>query len=373
MSTLAVTTPTAYWYLTRGSGAVALVLLTLGIVLGVMGPLGAGGGRWPRFVIAGLHRNVTLLAIAFVAVHVVTTVADGFAPIGLRDAVIPFLSPYRPLWLGLGTVAFDLLLALVATSLLRRRIGLRVWSAVHWLAYASWPVAMLHGLGTGTDARLGWMTALAAVCGTAVAGSILWRVHGSAAAGGPRLIAVGATLVALVLGAVWYSSGPLQHGWARRAGTPATLLGGSAARIVTAARATPVSVTTIPTAPFSARLVGRFAETGPDANGLESVAISAVTRGDVASRLRIDLWGTSLAGGGVAMRASEVRYGPARSPSAYTGRIVGLDGSRVVVALHDATGRTLALELRLLIDHLSGRVGGTLHAVSGGSSGGLEG
>ncbi len=373
MSVLAVTTPTAYWYLTRGSGAVALVLLTIGIVLGVMGPLGAGGGRWPRFVVAGLHRNVTLLAIAFVTVHVVTTVADGFAPIGFRDALVPFLSPYRPLWLGLGAVSFDLLLALVVTSLLRRRIGLRLWSAVHWLAYAAWPVAMLHGLGTGSDARLGWMTALATGCGAAVAGSILWRAHGSAAAAGPRLGAVGATLLALVLGIVWYRSGPLEHGWARRAGTPATLLGGSATRVVTAARATPVSLTTLPTAPFSARLVGRFAETGPDAHGLESVAVSAVTRGTVASRLRIDLWGIPLEGGGVAMRASEVRYGPARSPSAYTGRIVGLTGSHVAVTVRDASGRTLSLDVHLLIDHGSGSVGGTLRAFPGGSAGALEG
>ena len=81
--------------------------------------------RWPRFPSAGLHRNLTLLAIAFVAVHVVTTVADGYAPIGSADAFIPFVSPYRPVWLGLGAVAFDLLLALVLTSLLRARIGYR--------------------------------------------------------------------------------------------------------------------------------------------------------------------------------------------------------------------------------------------------------
>ena len=136
MPLLATTTPTLYWYATRGTGAVALVLLTLGLVLGVMGPTGIRTQRWPRFVVAGLHRNVTLLAVVFVALHVVTTIVDGFAPIGFRDALIPFLSPYRPLWLGLGTVAFDLLLALVVTSMVRRRIGYRIWWIVHWLAYA---------------------------------------------------------------------------------------------------------------------------------------------------------------------------------------------------------------------------------------------
>ena len=368
MSLVAATAPTAYWYLTRGTGAVALVLLTLGLVLGVMGPIGVGGGRWPRFVVAGLHRNVTLLAVAFVVAHVVTTIADGFAPIGIRDAVVPFLSPYRPIWLGLGAVAFDLLLALILTSVLRRRIGLRIWAAVHWLAYASWPVAMLHTLGTGTDARLAWMATLSALCAAAVAVAVLWRVLRSAAAGGPRAAAVGATVLAVLVGVVWYRSGPLQHGWARRAGTPATLLGGAVTRSP-AATAALASVQALPTTPYAAPLVGRFAQSGPDANGIESVAVNAVTRGTVASRLRIDLWGTPLAGGGVAMSTSEVHYGPALSPSAYTGRIVGLDGSRVVVALHDAVGRPLSLELRLRIDHLSVHVDGTLRALSSGETG----
>jgi methionine sulfoxide reductase heme-binding subunit len=363
MSVLATTTPTAYWYLTRGTGAVALVLLTLGLVLGVMGPIGTGGGRWPRFVVAGLHRNVTLLALAFVVVHVVTTIADGFAPIGLRDAVVPFLSAYRPIWLGLGAVAFDLLLALILTSLLRRRMGLRIWAAVHWLAYGAWPVAMLHALGTGTDARLAWMTALSAACATAVAAAVAWRLSRSTAAGGRKAVAVGATLVAAVAGVAWYRSGPLQHGWARRAGTPATLLGAASVR-PRAVETTLASVDALPATPFTAPLVGRFAEAGPDGNGLESVAISAVTRGRVASRLRIDLWGMPLDGGGVAMRASQVRFGPARSPSAYTGEIVGLDGNRLAISLHDATGRMLSLRLRLHIDRTAGQVTGSLQSLS---------
>ncbi len=365
----AATAPTTYWYLTRGTGAVALVLLTLGLVLGVMGPTGLRTGRWPRFVVAGLHRNITLLAVVFVTLHVVTTVADGFAPIGFRDAVIPFLSPYRPVWLGLGTVAFDLLLALVLTSMLRRRIGLRMWSAVHWLAYASWPVAMLHSLGTGTDAGLGWMAVLAAVCAAAVAAAVLWRLLSSPAAGLPRAAALGATLLAAVLGIAWYQAGPLQHGWARRAGTPVALLG--VARRVAPQPVAP-SVQELPAAPFSAPLVGRFAQAGPDANGLDAVAVNAITRGSLASQLRIDLWGIPLDDGGVEMRSSEVHFGPAGAPSAYTGRIVGLDGNRVVVALRNAAGRSLSLELRLQIDRGSGRVGGSLRALSSGSSGGSE-
>jgi sulfoxide reductase heme-binding subunit YedZ len=369
---LATTTPTMYWYVTRGTGAVALVLLTLGLVLGVVGPTGLRTHRWPRFVVAGLHRNVTLLAVVFVALHVVTTIVDGFAPIGFRDALIPFLSPYRPLWLGLGTVAFDLLLALVVTSIVRRRVGYRIWWVVHWLAYLTWPVAMLHSLGTGTDARLGWMTVLAAVCASAVVAAVLFRVAGSTVRPGGRLTAVAATLLVAVTGTVWYRTGPLQHGWARRAGTPAALLGGAAPRAATQ----PVSLAApqeLPAPPYSAPLAGRFAEAGPDHNGLESVAVSVVTRGVLRSRLRLDLWGLPLDGGGVEMRASQVRFGPPAAPSQYTGRIVGLDGSHVLVSLRDAAGRPLSLDLRLQIDHVTGHVGGSLSSLPAGGSGGTEG
>ena len=89
---------------------------------------------------------------------------DSFAPIRLIDAVIPFASTYRPLWLGLGALSFDLLIALVVTSLVRRRLGYRAWRTIHWLAYASWPVAVFHGLGTGSDTKVWWMLALTAAC-----------------------------------------------------------------------------------------------------------------------------------------------------------------------------------------------------------------
>ena len=98
---------------------------------------------------------MSLLVIVFLVIHIVTSVLDSFAPISLTAAVIPFVSSYRPLWLGLGTLSFDLILALAITSLIRRRLGYATWRAVHWLAYASWPVAVLHGLGTGSDTKVG--------------------------------------------------------------------------------------------------------------------------------------------------------------------------------------------------------------------------
>ena len=254
--------PTTLWYLTRGTGVVSLVLLTASVVLGVAGSLRAR----PRALLAGLHRNVPLLAIAFVVAHVLTTVADGYAPIGVKDAVLPFLSPYRPVWLGLGTVAFDLLLALVATSLLRARIGLRGWRAVHWLAYLSWPVAVMHGLGTGSDGKSVWLLVLTAACTVAVAGSVVLRVVRTPGVGaGRRLVALTATPAVLLILFVWAKTGPLQRGWALRAGTPTSLIPAARGSIATNASAQQSAPAT--PLPYTATVSGSLTQSQSNSSG----------------------------------------------------------------------------------------------------------
>lgn len=219
----------AYWYITRGTGAMALILLTLVVVAGVVEVSRFSSDRWPRFLVDSLHRQLSILAIVFLVLHIVTSILDGFAPIGWLDAVVPFHSAYRPIWLGLGAIAFDLMLAVMITSLLRGRVGRRAWRALHWLAYASWPIAVVHGLGTGSDATQTWMLAITAACVLAVIVAIVVRVLST-----PRLrpalrmTAVGSAVGFAVGLAVWLPGGPLAAGWAKRAGTPAYLLGDSA-------------------------------------------------------------------------------------------------------------------------------------------------
>ncbi len=174
---------TAYWYLTRGTGVVALILLTLSVALGIANVRRVRLPGAPRFVTLGIHRNVSLLAVVFVVVHVVTTLLDGYVSIGVIAAVVPFTSAYRPVWVGLGAVAFDLLLAVVITSLMRRRVGYRAWRLVHWTAYASWPVALVHSLGTGSDVGSPWMIALLAVLIATVVVAVLARLRGRKALG----------------------------------------------------------------------------------------------------------------------------------------------------------------------------------------------
>lgn len=225
---LAASGGSAYWYLTRSTGAVALLLLTAAVALGVLDVRRYSTPQWPRFVIDTLHRNVSLLAMAFLLLHILTSVLDSYTSIPLIDAVVPFVGSYRPFWLGLGAVALDLLLAVTITSLLRRRFGYATWRAIHWLTYASWPIALLHGFGTGSDVKSAWLLVLSIACLIVVLAAILARV----VAGWPQRLRVrgaalgGAAAFSLFL-ALWLPGGPLGSEWARRSGTPSAALGHS--------------------------------------------------------------------------------------------------------------------------------------------------
>jgi DMSO/TMAO reductase YedYZ heme-binding membrane subunit len=171
------------WYATRATGLVTLLLLTASVLFGILTAGRFSSGKWPRFLSQGLHRNVSLLVLVFLALHVGTTVIDTYTSISLTAAFIPFTSSYKTVWLSLGAVAFDLLLALVVTSLARQRIGHRAWRRVHWLAYACWPVAMAHGLGIGTDHNATWVFALTMACAVSVLTVAGWRLVAAARLG----------------------------------------------------------------------------------------------------------------------------------------------------------------------------------------------
>ncbi len=169
-------TSTTVWYTMRATGVVSLILLTGTMVLGILTAGRTASPSWPAFARADLHKRISLLAMVFLAIHVLTAVLDTYVTVGWAAAIIPFASPYRPLWTGLGTVGVDLLLAVGVSSALRRRISPRTWRGIHWLAYGSWPVAMAHSLGMGTDAATRWFDALAVLCTLAVAGALVRRV-----------------------------------------------------------------------------------------------------------------------------------------------------------------------------------------------------
>jgi methionine sulfoxide reductase heme-binding subunit len=166
----------ALWYTARATGVVSLILLTILVALGIASRSGRSAFGLPRFAVALVHRNAALLAVVTLAIHVTTLLLDSYAKVHITDLLVPFVGAYRPFWQGLGTVGLELIVALVVTSLLRNRMPERVWRGVHWLAYACWPVAFAHSLGTGTDSGTLWMRGIAAVSALTVTAAIGWRL-----------------------------------------------------------------------------------------------------------------------------------------------------------------------------------------------------
>ena len=258
---------------------------------------------------------------------------------------------------GPRTVAFDLLLAVLVTSLLRARLGYRSWRSVHWLAYACWPVALWHGLGTGTDSRLTWLIGLEAGYAAVVAATAAWRI--SLLTSATRRMAACSAGAVLALATVTFAAvGPLRPGWARRAGTPAALLSsaGSAGAAATPAAAGP--------RPGSGRFTGHVARTGPRSDGEVTVTISGQSESSPRQSIVIVLRGRP-ADGGVNLASGDVGLRPAASAQAYRGPVVELAGDLIVARLRGAGGYSARARITL---HISGSRATGLLAVSAAAS-----
>jgi len=343
---------TPLWYLSRGTGAIALMLLTATLALGIADVARWRSPRWPRFVVDALHGTVSLVAVTLIAVHVVTSVLDPFAPLRLTDAVIPFAGRYRPLWVGLGAVAFDLMLAIAVTSMLRRRIGVRAWRAVHWAAYACWPIALLHGLGTGSDVRRGWMLGLSLACVAVLVAAICARIAPTGVPRAARVAVLGALSAGVVALAAWLPGGPLGDGWARRAGTPAGLLASAAANTAPATAAGSLRV------PFSTAARGTLRSgVAPDGSALADIALHTASP---RATLDVRLSGQPIEDGGIQVARSQITLGPPGDPARYVGELVSLDGSTLEARLRPAHGR--ALRVHAVLDLGAGVQGGPVSA-----------
>ncbi|HEX4190565.1 MAG TPA: ferric reductase-like transmembrane domain-containing protein [Marmoricola sp.] len=183
----------ALWVLGRGTGIVALLLLTATLVLGITVRSRRSIAGLPRFGTAAIHKTASLTATGLIAVHVLTLLLDPQAGLKLVDLIVPFAGSYRPFYLGLGTLALELVVLVAATGMLRKRIGERTFHAIHLASYALWPVALGHALGTGSDAGSLWMDALAASCVAAVVAAGWWRLGPSFGIVKPTRSVAGAT------------------------------------------------------------------------------------------------------------------------------------------------------------------------------------
>jgi methionine sulfoxide reductase heme-binding subunit len=203
-----VTSNPAVWYAARASGVAAYVVLSLVVAVG----LGLGGKaqsrRWPRFSVEDIHRFGGLLVGSLIGIHVLAIAADSFLPFSLTQLLVPFTSTYRPIWTGLGIAAAELLLALAITNHYRRRMPHRYWRLAHYLNFAVWTLASIHGLMSGTDRGSTWLGLLYGVSVATVAMLLLWR-FGRLGLRSPRVATAGAvTVIALPLLII---VGPLHH------------------------------------------------------------------------------------------------------------------------------------------------------------------
>jgi sulfoxide reductase heme-binding subunit YedZ len=168
-----------FWYITRASGIVTLVLLTVTMILGLTTAARARSRSWPGFAQQELHRRISMISMIFLAIHVLTSILDTFVHLGWLAIAIPFTSPYGRFWVGLGTIALDLMAAVFVSSLLRTRMAPTTWRAIHWLSYGCWPVALIHTFGMGTDSGEHWVIILGILCIISVGTAFFWRVRRS--------------------------------------------------------------------------------------------------------------------------------------------------------------------------------------------------
>jgi hypothetical protein len=366
VTAIGTTGGSALWYLARGSGVVTIVFLTVSVLLGILTSFRWSSENWPRFVVEFVHRNVSLLVLVFLAIHVVTVLADAFAPIRIVDVFVPFVSAYRPIWLGFGALALDLVVALLVTSLLRHRIGYASWRFVHWLAYVCWPVAIVHGLGTGTDTTSRLVFGLTAACVAAVIIAASLRIVRGIV---DRPVLRGAGLVTVVVGPIllfaWTLAGPLANGWARRAGTPARLIASGSNNTAYAASGSPTPTTTLPSsndipdAGFTSRFAGPIQQGATDSRGLQTLGLVG-TLSDRTGTLDVELIGRPLAGGGVAINNGTVTL-TGGAGDRWTGTVASLDGNRVYSTVTGPNGARLQLGIEYSeLDQQAGRMRGTV-------------
>ncbi|MDO8562443.1 MAG: ferric reductase-like transmembrane domain-containing protein [Candidatus Limnocylindria bacterium] len=173
---LQVTDPHFFWYLSRASGMLAYLILCASVILGLRvrtRTLGKVGVSWGAF---DLHQVASLAGLGALALHILSLLGDKWFAFSLRDLLVPFASPYRPVPTALGVIALYLLVAVLASSYLRKRLSLGVWRGIHMLSFVAFGLALFHGLGAGTESAEPWARALYWLTGTVVGVLFLTRL-----------------------------------------------------------------------------------------------------------------------------------------------------------------------------------------------------
>lgn len=167
------------WFVSRATGFVSLSLFSAVLILGMATAGRASGRRLSRAGVLRLHRQMSLVALVFLVLHIVTAILDSYVDIGRLAVIVPFSSRYATFWVGLGTIAVDLMIAIAISSLLRSRLPRSVWKCIHLTAYAMWAASAVHGLfNPGGDSGAGWLQiGVAGNVLAVVVAAIGWRLR----------------------------------------------------------------------------------------------------------------------------------------------------------------------------------------------------
>jgi predicted ferric reductase len=147
----ATTAAKSYWFVSRASGVLAYLLLTLSVLWGLMQSGAILRPIIPPVLALGMHNFLSWAALIMVALHALILLGDGFIKMGLVHLFIPFIAPYQPFWVGLGVIAFYLALLLSLSFYARRYIGQKTFRHFHYISYLAFILVTLHGLVSGTD------------------------------------------------------------------------------------------------------------------------------------------------------------------------------------------------------------------------------
>ena len=347
------------WEVARAGGFVAYALLTASVAIGLVLSLRWRSPRWTRYITSELHRFVTLLALVFTALHTLAVAIDPFIRFTPVEVLVPFASHYRPLWIALGIVGAYLLIAIYASEWIRPRVGYAWWRRFHYLSFAAFLLALVHGIGTGSDTRTPW--AIGVYAASAVLVGALLAVRAMPPSGErAHPIVAGVAVGALMVGALWTWQGPLQPGWnviANNGRGSGGTVGALAAADPAAARAAPPSASPTPSPPppqpFSDTLSGQLAQAGDGSTFLMATLQSS---GDqLTVRFPPSRDGQLIVDG-----ATVTLVAPNGDTCA--GQVQGLDDHGLIAACQGATsGSTWLLRMAVTAD-AGGVVQGTIQA-----------
>lgn len=164
------------WMVSRASGLVAFVLLSASVIFGLLISTKAADGVVSRPTVFSLHQFLSVVTLTLLGIHAGSLLFDGFLKLGPAAVLIPFASPYQPLWVGLGVISAWLAAIVTASFWMRARIGQKRWRKLHYASFGAYLLSLVHGVTAGTDTALPVVTWMYLLSFALVAALLAYRI-----------------------------------------------------------------------------------------------------------------------------------------------------------------------------------------------------